>query len=159
MQLGLLLGAESYKPEQSGRTDAAWVWSDQLWIAVEAKSEEHPDARVSLTDVRQAGDQLITLAHDRRTEPPEGSVVVLVSPRELVDPTAVVVAPEFLYLTSPATILGLAEDALAAWATFRSQAPGMSEAERRSLVTKLFERHSVTPAAVLHRLTRAPIKA
>jgi hypothetical protein len=39
VQLGVFLGAESFKPSGQGRTDAAWIWPE-LWMAVEAKSEQ-----------------------------------------------------------------------------------------------------------------------
>ena len=156
-RLGQLLGAESYKPPGAGRTDAAWVWSELLWIAVEAKSEESADAPVSLSDVRQANDQLKTLAHDRGKAAPEDSAVVLVCPRQIVDPTAAIVAEDFLYLCSPDTILELANDVHDAWALIRAQAHGMSVGERTSLIAASFERFNVDPASVHHRLTGDPI--
>jgi hypothetical protein len=37
--LGMLLGADSYKPVGGGRTDCAWIWPGRWWLALEAKSE------------------------------------------------------------------------------------------------------------------------
>lgn len=40
--LGKLLGAEAGKPPGNGRCDSTWCWEDQLWLAIEAKSDEQP---------------------------------------------------------------------------------------------------------------------
>lgn len=87
--LGRLLAADSFKPAGEGRTDAAWVWP-QWWPALEARTEERADTPVSLSTVRQANDQLTTLAHDRGVAAPDGSAVLIVSERALVDQTAAV---------------------------------------------------------------------
>jgi hypothetical protein len=47
--LGGLLGAEAGKPPGKGRCDSTWCWQDQLWLAIEAKSEEKRLFEVTVT--------------------------------------------------------------------------------------------------------------
>ncbi len=149
--LGRLLGADAYKPSGPARTDSAWIWN-HWWIAVEAKTEEKPDAPVSVATVRQANDQLKTLAHDRGVAVPQDSAVLLVEPRELVDPTAAVIAEPFVYLTGPDQVLALAQDAVEAWKQIRAQAKGMSEPETLALARRLMSTHRILPSDVRARL-------
>jgi hypothetical protein len=155
--LGSLLGAESYKPLGEGRTDAAWVWPS-WWLAVEAKTEEHADAPVSLTTVRQANDQLKTLAHDREEPAPDGSAVLVVGDRQLVDRTAAVVAEPFLHLAGPEAVLLLAQDAVRAWKSIRAQGAGLSDEQIVGLVGRVLEEHAVLPSDVRERLLAEPIQ-
>jgi hypothetical protein len=70
---------------------------------------------VSQATVRQANDQLRTLAYDRNETVPDGSAVLIVGPRQLVDPTAAVVAEPFVHIAFPEAMLDLAKDAVRAW--------------------------------------------
>ena len=155
--LGNLLGAISYKPTGPGRTDSAWVW-DGWWLAIEAKTEEKPNAPVSQTTIRQCNDQLKTLAHDRDADAPDGSAVLLVGPRELVDPTAVIVAEPFLYLTLPEPVIDLARDAVKTWKKIRAQAKGMSDEQTLSLMRRLMSEHHVLPSDVRARLLQSAVR-
>jgi len=150
------LGTDAYEPSGPARTDSAWIWN-HWWIAVEAKTEEKPDAPVSVATVRQANDQLKTLAHDRGEAVPQESAVLLVEPRELVDPTAAVVAEPFVYLTGPDRVLALAQDAVEVWKQIRAQAKGMSEPETLALARRLMSTHRILPSDVRARLLTEPV--
>lgn len=156
--LGKLLGAESYKPKGEGRTDSAWVWPASWWLALEAKTEEKPEHPVSQKTIRQANGQLKTIAHARDTEIPEGSAVAIISPRQLVEPTAVIEAEPFLYLLAPDVLLDLAQDATKAWMTIRAQAGGMAQAEAIALASRVFDEYGLLPSGLRARLLSAPIQ-
>lgn len=155
-ELGRLLGADAYKPRGSARTDSAWIWR-HWWLAIEAKTEEKPDAPVSPGTIRQVNDQLKTLAHDRDEVVPDDSAVLLVEPRELVDPTAAVIAEPFVYLTLPARILDLARDAIEVWKQVRAQAKGMTDEQTLALARRLMSEHHVLPSDVQARLLVDPV--
>lgn len=64
-ELGKLVGADASKPPGTGRCDSAWCWGNELWLALEAKSDHEPTGVVPHKDIRQANDQLRLLAADR----------------------------------------------------------------------------------------------
>jgi hypothetical protein len=157
VELGTLLGGESYKPEGDGRADTAWVWP-YLWLAIEAKTEERGDVAVSQATVRQANDQLKTLAYDRNETVPDGSAVLIVGPRQLVDPTAAVVAEPFVHIAFPEAMLDLAKDAVRAWKVIRAQGSGMSDEELTGLIGRELSEHRVLPSDVRARLLQDPVQ-
>jgi hypothetical protein len=155
--LGTLVGADSYKPSGDGRTDSAWIWEGHWWLAIEAKSDEGPNAPVSLTTVRQSNDQLKTLEHDRDVSAPDHSAVLIVCPRTLVDPTAAIVAEHFVYLIQPPTLLTLAQDAVAAWKQIRAQGSGLRGDEATGLIRRVMGDYQILPSDVRARLLSDPV--
>jgi hypothetical protein len=156
VELGKLLGAESFKPPGQGRADAAWLW-DGLWLTIEAKSEQTAE-RLSMTYVRQANTHLSSLAADREVdEAPPGSVSVFAATSDLVDPDAVPIAVSHLYLTTTDIVLDLAHEAHRAWAEIRSSVSAGDVAAAASVARILWEHH-LLPAQVKERLTRQPIR-
>lgn len=157
VELGKLLGAESFKPGGQGRTDAAWLW-DGLWLTVEAKSEQTAD-RLSMDYVRKANTHLTSLATDRGSdEPPAGSVSVIAAHSRLVDPDAVAIAAPHLYLTTTDIVLDIAHDAHRAWAAIRTSVTGDGGVAARAEIAKLLWEHRVLPTQVKERLSREPIR-
>lgn len=156
--LGRLLGADAYKPDGPGRTDSAWAWPSGPWWALEAKTEEKDEHPVSQTTVRQANDQLKTLAFNRDEPVPDGSAVLIVSGRRLVDPTAAVVAEAFLHLLAPGKVLQLATDTVRAWKEIRAQAGGMSEEDAAAVVRRVFRDNALLSSDVATRLLADPVR-
>lgn len=158
--LGKYLGAAASKPKGQARCDAAWEWGTSLWLAVEAKSEEHDDGLLPVKDIRQANTQLDQLAHDRSADnAPAGSAVVLLSDRLAVDPRHAPVANSSVYLSSPDVIRGIAGDAMTVWADLLSTATGqMSEAEQRKHVRAVLTDNGCLPSQVVDRLTQNRIR-
>lgn len=155
--LGKLLGAtESYKPSFKGRTDCIWIW-DECWVTIEAKSEQQSDGLLSMEYVRQANTQLDSLAADRKAESvPDGSFTVVASPRLVVDPDAVPIAREWLYLLHTTEVLRLGLDADRAWKAIRSIST--SDSDHRARIARVFWEHGVLPSQVKERMTRNPVK-
>ncbi|ORJ92516.1 hypothetical protein A6F55_24150 [Prescottella equi] len=157
VELGRLLGAESFKPTGKGRTDAAWLW-DGLWLTVEAKSEQTAD-RLSMDYVRKANTHLKSLTADRVVDtPPAGSVSVIVANSKLVDPDAVAIAEPHLNLTTTDLLLDIAHDAHRAWAAIRTSVQADSGEAARTETTKLLWEHRILPTQIRERLSREPIR-
>lgn len=158
--LGTLLGADARKPPGNGRCDSTWCWDDDLWMAVEAKSDHEPTGVVPHKDIRQANDQLRLLAVDRgRDTAPAGSATIVVSPKPAVHQDGVDSAQAHVHLTDPGTVLALARDAAAAWGQVLAGSTGRSGASLRGLVHHALARHAVLPSQVLDRLTGQPVAA
>jgi hypothetical protein len=156
VELGKLLGAESFKPDGQGRADAVWLWDD-LWLTVEAKSEQTAD-RLSMGYVRQANTHLSSLAADRGVaEAPPGSVSVFAAASELVDPDAVPIAVSHLYLTTTAVVLDLAHEVHRAWAEVRTSVSS-ADPNAKAAVARILWEHRILPAQVKEMLTRVPIR-
>jgi hypothetical protein len=158
--LGTFLGAESYKPEGDGRCDAAWVWDTSFWMTVEAKSEQDEDGVVALRYVRQANTQLEQLAHDRGHDyAPAGSVSVIVSDRQSVDPQHAPTANRNLYLATPELVAEIAADVEASWADFLATAAGVQNARAlRAHVREVLTAFGCLPTQVAERMTQNRIR-
>lgn len=158
--LGSLLGAHSEKPAGTGRCDSTWCWDNELWIAVEAKSDHDSGGVVPHKDVRQANDQLRLLCSDRHVEiPPPNSATVIVSPKAAVDPTGARGAEAHVHLTSPDDIAQIARDAATAWREIIAGRAGRTGDSLRTLVADALARHSVLASQVLDRLTQSQVNA
>ncbi|GAB4060644.1 DEAD/DEAH box helicase [Catellatospora paridis] len=157
-RLGLMLGADAAKPSGDGRCDSTWCWANDLWIALDAKSDHEPKGLVPLKDVRQANHQLRLLASDRGAEvvPPD-SVAVIISPKPAVDPTAVASAEPNVYHVHPDAVSELAEAAGRAWQDFMSSRAGRSEQQLRELVADRLSQDGLLPEQVHDRLTATPV--
>lgn len=149
--LGKFLGSHSSKPAFKGRTDAVWRW-ESLWLTLEAKSEQKHQGLLSMEYVRQADSQLKSLKADLGVDAiPEGSITVIVSPRQVVDTDAVAIAGEHLYLAEPRTLLGIGLDVKRAWQDL--DAISMSGKDGPSKVAGIMWERRLLPEQLRERLT------
>ncbi len=157
-QLGLMLGATAEKPAGSGRCDSTWCWNNDLWIALDAKSDHEPTGVVPLKDVRQANDQLRLLLTARGADviPPD-SIAVIISPKPAVDPTAVAAAELHVYLAHLDVVHELAEAVGRAWRELLPDRVGRSESQLRDLVADRFSQYGLLPEQIRDRLTATPV--
>ena len=152
-QLGRLLGTEAYKPSGIGRADSVWLFGEEWWVTLEAKSEALPTGLLSMDDVRQANTQLSSLVADRgRSAEPPGSVSIIVSPKTLVGPDAVDIAADHLRVTTPAAVLSVAQDAIEAWAEIRAGGGGLEGEAAEAFIIKRLRAHRVSPSHLRERL-------
>ena len=158
--VGGFLGAESYKPEGDGRCDSAWVWDTAFWMTVEAKSEQDEEGVVALRYVRQANTQLEQLAHDRGLNyAPAGSVSVIVSDRQSVDPQHAPTANPNVYLATPEVVAEIAADVSAAWTDFLTTAAGVQNTRAlRARVRDVLTAFGCLPSQIAERLTQNRIR-
>ena len=149
-----MLGATAEKPPGSGRCDSTWCWNNDLWIALDAKSDHERGGLVPLKDVRQANDQLRLLATARGADviPPD-SIALVVSPKPAVDPNAVAAAEPHVHLTHVDVVHELAETVGRAWRNLLSDRAGRSDVQLRDLVAERLSQHGLLPEQVHDRLT------
>lgn len=84
-------------------------------------------------------------------------MVLVVSPRELVDPTAAIVAEPFLHLLTPDAVLQLARDAVVAWSRIRAQAGGMDDTDAADVVAAQLAEQHLLLSDLRARLLATPI--
>lgn len=155
--LGSMIGAKAFKPQGDGRCDSVWRWNNDLWVAVEAKSGHRPGKLIPHRDIRQANDQLRLLREDLGASAiPEGSVTLLVSPRRLIQPSAIGSAEPHLFLVSPEEVVSVAEAAASAWKELLGRRQSLDEPSLRRVVLDCFRSHGVLPSQVVDQLTENP---
>lgn len=159
-KLGSFLGANASKPKGPGRCDSVWEWGTEMWITLEAKSEEGGDGLLPLKHVRQANSQLAQHASDRALDsPPRNSSAVIVSDRLAVDPHHVKVANPNLYLTHSDVIKEIASDAAVVWADLLTTASGIDdEHAQKKHIRAVMRDNGCLPSQVINRLTQNRIK-
>ena len=159
-KLGKLLGADASKPPDSGRCDSTWCWGNELWLALEAKSDHEPTGVVPHKDIRQANDQLKLLAADRGldTAPPQ-SATIIISQKPGVHDDGIITAERHVHLIRPSTMLELANDAQSAWDELLAKSATLPPPELRRLVTDTLESRGLLPSQVHDRLTHDPVAA
>ncbi|QIN29262.1 DEAD/DEAH box helicase [Brevibacterium luteolum] len=159
--LGNFLGAKAGKPKARGRCDSAWEWGTDLWVTVEAKSEQHGNGLLPLKDIRQANTQLDHLASDRGMDyPPPDSFSIIISDRLSVDPGDSRVANPNVFIASKQAVSEVAGDITAVWnellSTFSSN---QTEGSARSHIHSLLSDNGCLPSQVVDRLTLERIRS
>lgn len=156
--LGQMLGADASKPTRHGRCDSTWCWDNELWLALEAKSEHNAGGVVSIKDIRQSNDQLDLLADDRKcsTIPPD-SAVVIISPKPGVHHDGTVIAHNCVYLVHPDTIRAIADDTRRAWERFLTGRADVDTDKLYALVAQTLRGFELLPSGLRNRLTNNPI--
>lgn len=156
--LGKLVGADAKKPGGTTRCDSVWCWDNELWLALEAKSNHEPTGLVPPKDIRQVNDQLRLLAKDRGIEsaPPE-SATVIISPKPGIDPDAITAAEHHVHFVAPAHVSELAQDVASAWESIFSARTHRTLPQLRELVTQTFSARGILASQIHERLTRDPV--
>jgi hypothetical protein len=152
--LGKLLGADSDKPPGAARADALWRWSNELWIAWEAKSEVLDEHDISAEDVRQANTHLRAAAADLDEDLPSGSRTFFVSGMSRVHDAAQALADDGLSFVSLVQVHDIAEKVAAAWMSLQGRL--LSGAEPRALVDSVLAELTTAgalPSVVIQSLT------
>lgn len=150
--LGKFVGAsEAFKPKFEGRTDAVWEWSD-LWMTLEAKSEQKSGGVISMEYVRQANTQLASLRADLEAdEIPAGSFTTIISPRLATASSATAIAHDHLFHTTPVTIELIARDTERAWKEILNLSLDDSALEYK--VSESLWTYQILPDQLTERLT------
>ncbi len=158
-EVGVLLGAESFKPQGQGRTDCAWCWSERVWIAIEAKSEQSPSREISLNTIRQANTQMDQLSSDRGVETPALAATVVASPRTAIADEAVTGAHLEVYLVHPKVFYEISDNVSQCWDELRLNHHGHTGQSLEALVRKTMNKHRVLPTQIFEQLTSSPIRS
>ncbi|OMG07105.1 DEAD/DEAH box helicase [Actinomyces naeslundii] len=159
-ELGKLVGAEASKPPGTGRCDSTWCWGNELWLALEAKSDHEPTGVVPHKDIRQANDQLRLLAADRGVDvtPPE-SATVIISPKPGIHHDGITGAEQHVHCVAPPTMTEVAFDVESAWDELLAKSSHRTLTQLRKLVADTFNAHGVLPSQIHERLTRDLVAA
>lgn len=159
-ELGKLVGADASKPPEAGRCDSTWCWGNDLWLALEAKSDHEPTGVVPHKDIRQANDQLRLLAADRGVDvvPPE-SATILISPKPGIHEDGINGAELHVHFAAPAALAELAFDVASAWDELLTKSAHRTLPQLRQLVADTFNARGVLPLQIHERLTRDPVSA
>lgn len=156
-ELGKWLGSDAGKPGGQARADSVWCWAEQIWIAIEAKTEQNPDQPLPVKDVRQANTQLKFVAEDRGVAMPDLVADIIVSPRTNISPDATTAADPWVYLSHPTEMRALSSDARDAWIALLLRHKGHEGDDLRELIRTVFGEHRCLPSQVLQRLTLEPV--
>ncbi|MXZ79650.1 MAG: hypothetical protein F4Z06_15415 [Acidimicrobiia bacterium] len=151
--LGSLLGSEAFKPPDKGNADSVWLFGGELWLTLEAKSDESVGDPVSLDTIRQANSHLKMLSADRQVEFPSPSISIVITPRSVVDPGAIKIAESHLYLCGPNDLIYLAKDVVEAWRAIRQRAYNMAGEDSHSIILNCLSEYNVLPFTLRNRLT------
>jgi hypothetical protein len=152
--LGQLLGADSHKPTEEARADTVWRWSDEMWVAWEAKSEAKDETDISADDIRQANTHLRAASKDLDEEVPPGSHIFLVSGKSTVHEAARALAAEQLAFTLIDDVQQIAEKVEAVWMSLQGRLLSDAELdELRLSVLREFTGAGVLPSQVLQALS------
>ncbi len=159
-ELGKLVGATASKPPGAGRCDSTWCWGNELWLALEAKSDQEPKGVVPHKDIRQANDQLRLLAADRGVDAaPPGSATIVISPKPAIHDDGIKGAESHVHLIAPPTMTTVAVDANSAWEELLTRSADRALQELRQLVGATFNARGVLPSQIHERLTHDPVAA
>ena len=159
-ELGKLVGADASKPPGTGRCDSTWCWGNELWLALEAKSDHEPTGVVPHKDIRQANDQLRLLAADRGVDvAPSESATVIISPKPGIHQDGIAGAEQHVYCIAPPTVTEMAFDVASAWEELLAKSAHRTLHQLRELVADTFNAHGVLPSQIHEHLTRNLVAA
>jgi len=159
-ELGKLVGATASKSPGTGRCDSAWCWGNELWLALEAKSDHEPRGVVPHKDIRQANDQLRLLAADGGVDavPPESATIVI-SPKPGIHDDGIKGAEPHVHLIAPPIMTEIAFDVGSSWQELLAKSTNRTLQELRRLVADTFNARGVLPSQIHERVTHDPVAA
>ena len=155
LELGRLLGFNSWKPELEASPDCVWQLGNDLAFLLEGKSEALPEGKISVEDCRQASGHLKWASAESRLSDCKSKYSILVSPKTQMDIGAIPHA-RGLYLVQPAELLNLFEKAEGALSTMRSKMTDeLSEEFKEGILSELVS-NDLTPNALQNFLLSKP---
>jgi hypothetical protein len=150
--LGKMVGAITHQWSGNGKPDGFWNLVFWRSFVFEAKTDETPNAPISLTTVRQALTHQRCVYDDRLLPPHTQLHTVVISPRSTIDDEARRHASDLLYC-SHSHIIELFDRAAAALTEVRTIAVESSPEELRDKALQIYIRHRVMPDTVASMLS------
>jgi hypothetical protein len=152
--LGQLMGADVLpRSGEEAQPDSVWMFGDQWWIAVEAKSEVAPDKEIPVRDIREACGHLGYASAQTGRPVPDGSVTLIATRQTGVAKVGHWVADKPVFLVSPQLLFQVADQVLRAWDAVRAQTRELQAETARPLIASLLARHQALPGQWLPTLT------
>jgi hypothetical protein len=150
--LGVMLGFESVRPGREAQAAPDGAWRDgAVQIALEAKSEQRVDGRVSARQVRQANTHARWIAHHLSWEGDQ-TLTVIVSPCIELAPDVAPLAHPDLALIHPDQVIALAERTGEAEAFIASRLSGLSGDDAVALVQRALAEHGLMTPELIEEL-------
>ncbi len=155
LELGRLLGFDSWKPDLEAAPDCVWQLGNGLVFLLEGKSEASPEGRVSIEDCRQAGGHLKWATAEQKLSDCKAIYSILVTPKSQLDVNATPHA-KGLYLVQPTEMAKLFDRAEPALLAMRSEMTDeMSEEFKEGILSELIS-NELTPATIQELLLSKP---
>lgn len=150
-RLGEILGFEAIRPGVQASPDSAWRDGDDhiLW---EAKSEQLVGGSISAKIGRQASSHHRWVQRELDWSAEGTSITYLVSPRQEVDPAAIAVTEDLVYLCDLDSTARLADEAADFWRSLVPRLPGLSSVEIAQLASNELATRNLTAEGIRRRL-------
>ena len=156
MQLGTLLGFNSYKPGGDASPDVVWHLENELLFVFEGKSDEHPDAGISVQNCRQTSGHLDWVTTEVNIKNIVTKYCVLVSPRTSIDESALPHGEQIYHLHT-SQVLQLFERTKQMLVELRSAMTDEISDNVRELVLRCMDRCNLTPEKIIEMITLKPV--
>ncbi len=155
-QLGKLLGYKAQRPSGQAEPDSVWSLDNQIFLLLEAKSDESPGDPISVSTCRQADGHAKWLRNQPLIPGNAEVFVILISPRKVLAKEAVPHAQKVFYKTVE-DIRALAETSVEALRSARSKASDLDAEDRINVIMDAVNGAGLNHEALLKRLTSMPI--
>jgi len=152
MQLGTLLGFNSYKPGGDAAPDVVWHLENELLFMFEGKSDEYPDTGISVQNCRQTSGHLDWVTIDANLKDIATKYCLLVSPRISIDEIALPHGEQIYYLHT-SEVLQLFDRTKQMLVELRSAMIDEISENYRELVLRCMDRYDLTPEKIIERIT------
>jgi hypothetical protein len=156
--LGKLLGFEAERPASEADPDGAWKDGSRLWVVWEAKSEELPTGKISVTEVRQANSHPDWIRHHYAWPEPEKVITALATPKTRVHSNVAGVPAEHLYLVAPSLVRELSARAVAIHRQIAGELVGLTDDQATARMSELFQANQLDTPDLVARLTTEPMR-
>lgn len=151
--LGEVFGFKTELPSTDAAPDCVWFLGTAVYVTHEAKSEQTPDGPIGAKYVRQAvGHENWVVAHHPQEESTR-IITLIESPRSEVAQEALPQAEDLCHV-APDELKHLFDEIAAVLRRVRAQLTDLSEEKVLELIYRELDDSSLSPEAVLDRLTR-----
>ena len=155
VELGALLGFNSWRPEGQASPDCVWQLGNDLAFLLEGKSEASPEGPISVEDCRQASGHLKWARAEPALKDCKLLFSVLVTPRTFLDKSAIPHAKD-VYVMRSSEMLALFERIEPMLAEVRSTMTQETDEELKERILSDLVRNQLTPASVQELLLSHP---
>jgi hypothetical protein len=150
-RLGELLGFDAVRPGGQAVPDGAWRDGETIWLIFEAKTEEQRDAPLSVSTVRQSASHHRWVTANLGWTEPQHTLIVIISPREAIDPDAAKLAADQALVTAD-VIRDIARRCVTAHSEARAQARGLSNEALAADLASRFDREHLDTSSLVTEL-------
>jgi hypothetical protein len=156
VELGQLLGFNSWKPPGKAAPDCVWQLGDQLLFVLEGKSDEAPEGGISVQNCRQASGHLDWAAANSSLKDIKTKYSILVSPKSSIDADAVPHGKD-IYLLGILETFRLFEKAKSILLESRETMTTNTNTELGDRVLQGLIRTNLTPEEIRVSITSKPV--